>query len=358
MTNAPIGIGLVGVGRAGGGMHVPALASRPEMFRIAAVCDVIAERRERIASRFGCAVYERIEDLVVDPRVQLVDISTRSCDHHRHARMALEAGKHVNIEKPLAASLIEATDLVSLARRSAGRLFVHHNRRFEPAFHHVLDVIASGVLGDVYEIKLRRAGYQRRDDWQTLQAFGGGQLLNWGPHIVDHALRLLGAPVRDQWSLLRRIAALGDAEDHVKIVLRGTNGRVVDLEISGAAALPEPEFTVWGGRGALTCDGGVMKLKYLDPANPLEARTAFAGTPGASAPAAAAGAMWSPYVNPEPLHWVSESVPVAPRSGADLTSIWDAIHADLAGATPFPVTLDESLDVMRVIQRARDDAVA
>ena len=102
------------------------------------------------------------------------------------------------------------------------------------------EIIRSGILGDVYEIRLARHGYQRRDDWQTIKEFGGGQLLNWGPHIVDHALRFLESPVATQFSDLKFIAAVGDAEDHLKIVLKGENGRFVDMEISGGVALGAP----------------------------------------------------------------------------------------------------------------------
>lgn len=346
---------MVGIGRAGWGMHVPALAARPDKFSIVAACDMIPERRSRMTERFGCAVYERIEDLLADARVDLVDIATRSCDHHGHAVLALASGRHVNVEKPMSATFADARDLADVARRSRGRLFVHHNRRFEPAFHHIQEILASGVLGEVFEVKLRRATYQRRDDWQTLKEFGGGQLLNWGPHIVDHALQFLGTAPSRQSSTLRRIAALGDAEDHLKIVLTGSSGRIVDLEISGAAALTEPEFTVWGSRGALTCDGSTIHLKYLDPAKPLEVRRAHPGTPGETVSAAAAnGPQWSPYVNPEALSWITETMPVSPRSGVNLTSIWDAIHADLVGEAPYPVTLDEALAAMRVIQNAKE----
>lgn len=355
LQQQPVRVGLVGIGRAGWGMHVPAFAARPWKFRIVAACDTIAERRERMARDFGCTVYERVEDLVADASVDLVDIATRSCDHHRHAKLALEGGKHVNLEKPMCASLSEALDLADTARRSPGRLFVHHNRRFEPAFHHVREIMATGVLGEVFEIKLRRVGFQRRDDWQTLKRFGGGQLLNWGPHIIDHALCLLDAPLAAQSSALRRVVALGDAEDHLKIVLTGANGRLVDLEISGAAALSEPEFTVWGSRGALTCDGRSIHLKYLDPARPLEVRVAHPGTPGESEPpdAGDGSRKWSPYVNPEPLHWINETLPVAPRAGVDLASIWDAIYDDLSGGAAFPVTLEQAVNVMRVVDAAR-----
>ena len=63
------------------------------MFRITAACDLIEDRRAKMAERYGCAAYERIEDLINDSQVELVDIATRSCDHFAHAKMALLAGK-------------------------------------------------------------------------------------------------------------------------------------------------------------------------------------------------------------------------------------------------------------------------
>jgi hypothetical protein len=73
-------------------------------------------------------------------------------------------------------------------------------------------------------------------------------MLNWGPHIVDHALRMLDSPVKHIWSNLRRVAAVGDAEDHLKIVLTGASGRQTQrsLRPADAAALGKPET------GALT----------------------------------------------------------------------------------------------------------
>lgn len=69
---------------------------------------------------------------------------------------------------------------------SGPHLYLRHNRRVESGFEKVNEIIDSGVLGDVFSIKLTRNGYSRRCDWQTISEFGGGQLLNWGPHIVDH----------------------------------------------------------------------------------------------------------------------------------------------------------------------------
>jgi predicted dehydrogenase len=336
----PIGIGLVGLGRAGWGMHCEEIKGKEEMFRIAAVCDPIPERRRAAQERYGCPAYETLEALLDDGGVELVDITTRSSDHCKHGVAALAAGKHVFMEKPLALDYDEALRLKAAAEASAGDLFVRHNRRFDPDFLHVRDIAESGMLGDVYEVKLRRHGYDRRDDWQTIKQFGGGQLLNWGPHIVDHALRLLGAPVEAMWSDLKRVAAVGDAEDHVKIVLRGANGRVVDLEISGGVALSSPLYTVYGTRGSLQATHKEISLRYLDPEVPLADKAADGGTPGAGAS----------FGSRETLRWKEETFPVAPAKRYD---IWEELYRAIREGAEFPIALEEAVEVMRMISEAK-----
>ena len=341
----PIRVGIIGLGRAGGlnpdswNMHPEELAPRRGKFRIVAACDVVKARRDRMAAAYGCKTYARAEDLAADPDVELVDVASRTADHVAHALLGLRAGKDVFLEKPIARTYSEAKNLKTGVSRSKGRLFIRHNRRFEPAFTHIREILATGVLGEVFEVKLHRNGYQRRDDWQTLIAHGGGQLLNWGPHIVDHALRLLESPVAELWSDLKRVAAVGDAEDHLKIVLKGENGRVVDLEISGGAALGEPEYVILGTKGALTCDEREIHLRYLDPEHKLPRRRAKAGTPGEKGGGG----------GPDALKWIDKTLKVRPRARCDTPSIWDHLYEAIRNGKPFPITLEESLEVMRVI---------
>ncbi len=335
----PIRLGIVGLGRAGWGMHCPELAGKEDEFQFVAACDLIEERREGMAGRYGCKTYATVEELVADADVEMVDIASRSVDHFAHAKRALEAGKHVFLEKPMCVNYAEADALRALAATATGTLYVRHNRRFEPGFLHIREIIASGILGDVYQIRLARHGYSRRDDWQTLKEFGGGQLLNWGPHIVDHALRFLESPMRSLWSNLKCVAAVGDAEDHLKLVLAGENGRVVDMEISGGAAISSPEYHVLGSRGALTSTGNSITLKYLDPEKPLAPKCADPGTPGAA------------FGSGETLPWIEETITVAP---ARSYNIWDELYSAVRLGTPFPITLDEAVDVMRVVSLARE----
>ncbi|NQT87466.1 Gfo/Idh/MocA family oxidoreductase [bacterium] len=334
----PIRIGLVGLGRAGWGMHTRELEGKESKFRFVAACDLIPERCERMAGKYGCATYDRIEDLVADPNVEMVSVATRSVDHFEHTRLALKAGKHVFLEKPMTATYAEARKLQALAAKARGGLYVRHNRRFEEAFLHIREIIASGVLGEVQEVKLARVGYSRRDDWQTLKAFAGGQLLNWGPHIIDHACRLLESPVKTQFSDLKCIAAVGDAEDHLKITLVGENGRVVDVEISGGAAVGLPEYVIWGARGGLICRGNEIELRYINPRSKLAVRKPKPETPDAS------------FGTPEKLKWVEKTLPVKPKKTYD---IWDELFKAIRQGSAFPITLDEAVGNMKVVQTAK-----
>ncbi len=344
MKSDPIRLGLVGLGRAGWSMHCQELKGKEARFAIVAACDLIAERRQRMVEQYGCREYARIEDLIADPRVELVDIATRSCDHYKHAKMALEAGKKVFLEKPMCHTYAQALQLQKLARIHKNCLYIRHNRRFEPPFQHIREIIASGLLGQVHEIKLRRVSYQRRDDWQALKRFGGGQLLNWGPHLIDHGLRFLDSPLKKVWSDLKLVAAAGDAEDHIKIILTGANGRIVDIEISGGAAIGEPEWLVWGTRGALSCTGATLKLKYLDPRQRLQPRKADPGTPGTT------------FGRPEVLRWIEKTMEANPRHKVDMTTIWDELYRAIRQGGRFPIALDEAVKVMEVIDLARKPA--
>lgn len=339
-----IKVGLVGVGRAGWGMHCRELAKLPRLFKIVAACDIDRKRCRQVGDALGCRTYTKVRDLVADPEVELVDITTRSVDHAEQAILAVKAGKPVFMEKPIAASYAEAKRMGRAAKRMGVDIYCRHNRRFEPAFQHVRGIIDSGILGDVHSIKLCRGGYQRRTDWQTILKFGGGQLLNWGPHVIDHALQLLDAPVVDMWSDLQRIAAAGDAEDCVRILLKGENGRLADVQIGGGMAMREPECMVHGSRGSLVVRGSEIQMRYISPRQKLTRLTAKRSTPPNQAG----------FGNTEKLRWIDKTLPVKPGKRGDMgTTIWRHLYDAMRKGKPFPIKWEEALEVMRIIDLAR-----
>jgi scyllo-inositol 2-dehydrogenase (NADP+) len=340
-----IQVGLIGLGRAGIQMHCKELEKYKGKFKLVAGCDSLKERRDEFAETYKASAYKNVDDLVNDPQVELVDIASRSTEHAEHAIKALKAGKLVFLEKPISITYKEAKKIEAAAKKSKGKIFIRHNRRFEPAFQHIREIIASGILGDVYEIKLRRNSFSWRDDWQTVKKAGGGQLLNWGPHIVDHALRLLESPVKSQWSDLKSVACAGDAEDHLKIILTGRNNRIIDLEISGASALGEPEYLVHGSRGALRCSGQTINMKYINPRQKTPDLKAKLQSPD----------LKEGYGGTAAPKWVEKEIKVNPKLKVEMTKIWQYLYEAIRERKKFPITLEESVEVMKVIDDAKKE---
>jgi len=341
----PIQIGLIGLGRAGRGMHLQELRNRSDKFHFYAVCDCIEERTVPFVEEFGSKAYTRIEDLLADPDVELVTIATRSADHYIHAKMALAAGKNVMLEKPFCMNTAQVEELIAMGSEPAGpRLYIRHNRRFETGFEKAMEIIDSGILGDVYEIRLARNGFQRRNDWQTISTYGGGQLLNWGPHIIDHSLRFCGGDYKEFYSNIKHVAAAGDCEDHIKIVFTGINGRIVDMEISGGVALAPPAYRIYGSRGSLVSEGTQFHLRYLDPDVPLAKIQADPSTPGTGAG----------FGNTEKLCWLDTFVDIS-EDGTD--RIWDVLFESIRFGKAYPIPLEQAAKVVEVIEKVKENTI-
>ncbi len=336
-----IKVGILGIGRAGWGMHCGELGKYPELYEITAACDILPDRADKMKEKYGCSSYSDLNEFLSDPNVELVVVATLSPDHTAHALMALEAGKYVFVEKPIALTYDDALKLVAADQKHPGKLYCRHNRRFEPAFQHIREIIASGILGEVYEIKLRRHGYQRRADWQTIIECGGGQLNNWGPHLMDHALQFLESPVKDLWSNLKKVAAVGDAEDHLKVILTGENGRYVDFEISGGVALGDPVYAVYGTKGSLICENEQdIKLKYIEPEAQLAEISASKESPD----------IFASFGNDEKLPWRRKTIMVEPATGCETHHIYRHLYEAIRGGVPFPVKLSEAVEVVRMTE--------
>lgn len=347
-TRPPIRIGIVGLGRAGLDMHCSELAKIPELFKIIAVCDPVKERRDMAVERFPeCRTYRRYEDLLDDPDVELVDIATRSDDHAAHVLQALKTHKWVNVERPFCCDYEQAMVLRAAAIKAGNRLLVRHNYRYEAAYLQVREVIESGVLGELYDIKIRRGTYERRDDWQTVKRCGGGAALTWGPAFLDQALELLHTPPVRMWSDLKRVAAVGDAEDYVRIILRNLAGLTVDLEISGGRIGSKPLFVVTGSKGEfmLYPDAAEGTLLHLDPKQKLARRRSSVRTPPLGS-----------FGSPETLRWVESNVPVAPKAESGMELIWEHVFNAIRENKPYPVALDTAIETIRILSLVKKES--
>ena len=341
-----IKVAIWGLGRAGWGMHTHEIDRCPGCYEIAGCYDILPERMAQMQKKYpACKAYSSPEEMLADPEIELVAVAVRSRDHVKFDIQVLEAGKYLIAEKPIAVSYAEAMKLKEVSDRHPGKMFCRQNRRFEACFQQVQEIIREGILGDIYEIKLCRHNYQRRADWQALKSCAGGQLNNWGPHLIDHALQFIHAPLESVWSDLRLVAAMGDAEDHFKAVLRGTNKIVVDIEVSGGVAIPSPVYAVYGTRGTLISqDEKEIQVKYADTEKTEPAEPASDATPPNEGVLGAN----------KPIVWIEETRPVAPESGLAVDDFYKVVYRTLAEGAPYPVKPEEAFEVVRVTEMIRN----
>jgi predicted dehydrogenase len=224
------------------------------------------ERHREAEACFGCRCFQRLDDLLKDNEVDLVVVAVPSHLHAEHAIRALEAGKHVLVEKPMADNLADADRMIEAAEKAGRILTVNQNYRFTPDFVTIQDVLASGKLGRIILVRMAWHAYARRWDWQTISALGGGQLNNAGAHAVDRALLLMGDAEPEVWCHTESTPLFaGDAESHVKILLRAESAPMIDIELTNACAYPQDEWLVMGTRGGLSGSYAKLQWKYVDP---------------------------------------------------------------------------------------------
>jgi len=215
-------------------------------------------RARDYARRFGgVAAHASYEDAVRDPRADAVIVCTPHDRHLADTLLALQACKHVLVEKPIARTLEEADAMIDAARAAGRVLMVAEQFHFMPAFRRVKALVDGARLGELRELHLMARGYHGRRGWRLdATSAGGGTLIDGGIHYV-HAMRWWGGDVRRLFALRPRqtIRELG-GEDAVTLVAELAGGAVGMLSNSlGAPGLPKFQWsTVTGSQASCFAD--------------------------------------------------------------------------------------------------------
>lgn len=333
-------VGIVGVGRIGGN-HAEEIGGMPDKFELVASADHDPERlvKDVPEQLKNVAKYPSLEEMLKHPGLDMVTIAVRHPDHVPMAIQILEAGKIAVVEKPVATSVAEMEHLLAVAKKHPHKLFLRHNRRFEAPFIKVRELMNSGLIGEVQYIKLYRSvGFCRRNDWMTMTEFYGGLLSNWGPHLIDQALQLLDSPVVDLWADVRRVVSIGDGDDLFKILLKAKNGRLADIEVTGANTMPGREMEIIGSRGTIVYSDGKIKARYIDPSVELKDLKPHPENPPKK------------YGNfDETLYFVNAEYE-SPKISQ--TVLWTYLYDEVTKGIPSPIKLEEGLETVRVTEEA------
>jgi predicted dehydrogenase len=343
MDDRPIRVGIAGLGRSGWSIHARLLQDLTGHYEIVAVHDADAGRTREAAERFACQTHSSYDSLLADGQVEIVIVALPSHLHPDATIAALQAGKGVVCEKPMATNVADADRMIAVAEATGSLLTVFQNRRYDPSFQTVRAVVESGVLGRIVLIHTATSGFGRRWDWQTLREFGGGSLNNNGVHALDQALILMGAGTPEVYCHMERTLTLGDAEDHVKLILRPTNGPMIDVEVSRASAYPLPAWHIKGTQGGLVGSAQAISWKYINPSDLPERAVDRRPTPDRS-------------YNRERLAWHEERWAIEDYDGPDQAGFYIDLYGTVREGTPLVVTPESVRRVVWVLEECHRQA--
>jgi predicted dehydrogenase len=247
-STAPVRFGLVGYGFGGRYFHAPLLAAAPGC-ELMAVVTASAERRAQVAREHpGVPTVGSLEELAA-AGAEAVAISTPAGTHTALTDRALELGLAVVCDKPFALDAAAARASVEFAERRGLALAPYQNRRWDSDFRTVSALVTDGVLGEVTRFESR---FERLAPDAGPGVAGGGTLLDFGSHLVDQALVLLGpvGSVYAEWRL--RDSGL---DDDVFVALTHTSGARSHLWGSWSQGAPGPRFRVTGTAGSYVVGG-------------------------------------------------------------------------------------------------------
>lgn len=186
--------GIIGCGGIANGKHFPALAKLSDKVELVAFCDTVIERAETAAKQYGTAdalVTEDYKDLLAREDIDVIHVLTPNVSHSFITVDALESGKHVMCEKPMAINYAEAKKMLDAAERTGKKLTIGYQNRFRADSLATYDACSKGELGDIYFAKahaIRRKGVPTWGVFPDKSKQGGGPLIDIGTHALDLTL--------------------------------------------------------------------------------------------------------------------------------------------------------------------------
>ena len=259
-------VAIIGQGRSGRDIHGAFFKKEAnDCCEVVAVVEFDPARREQAEREYpGCVSYSDYTELFDRNDIDLVVNSSYSEMHYPVTKDLLMHKFNVLVEKPMARTRYECEDLIKTAKDNGVNLYVFQQSFLAPFYIYAKELIESGKLGKIQEIKLTYGGFARRYDWQTLQYKVAGSTYNTGPHPIGLALGFLDFDeyTRVEYSRLANANSAGDADDYSKIILSAPGKPVIDIEMNACDTYPEKTLKISGHFGTFRSTTTEYEMKY------------------------------------------------------------------------------------------------
>jgi predicted dehydrogenase len=341
VSREEVGFGVIGLGLISRA-HVHGLKDAADSARIVAVCDQDAARANEVAKAVGAKAYTDYRALLADPAVEAVDVPLPHHLHYPVGRAALESGKHLLLEKPMAPTTGECADLIATANARGLMLSVAENTPFVTAYIAVRKLLMSGAIGTPRLVRTLIFGseIERLSDtssWKgRVAGTVGGAIFDAGPHSF-YLLKWLFGDVAGVQAIANKVVEVSEVEDNAVVAGRMMSGALFTTEYTFTAEIPWGErLEIYGSEGSVIVD------QMLDPpAVHYRNKNDAEGIP-------IAGAAYAPdRVEHDPGGWKFKSIaagvkgfaravyegtppPVDPHDGAYAIKVVEAAYASVA----------------------------
>jgi scyllo-inositol 2-dehydrogenase (NADP+) len=284
--------------------------------------------------------YSSLESILEDQSIDLVVVNTPTYTHFDYAKLALQANKHVVVEKAFTTTVKEALELKALAKSKNLKLSVFQNRRWDSDFKTVKEVYSNGVLGDPIDVSFcfdRFTPALSTKQHKEVKGSGAGIVKDLGPHIIDQALHLFGFPD----SLFAKLAITrqhSEVDDYFKILLFYPK---FNVELRGGYFFkePVPSYVIHGTKGSfLKPRGDVQETQLQGGMKPNAVEYGIE-------PESEFGIL--NYLDGEQN--IRENVKTLP---GNYSKYYEAVYHSIVDGHAMPVTADDGIKVMKIIEAA------
>ncbi len=270
-------MGIIGLGKMGE-FHVGWMTPENQLQFVAA-CEMNKDRVKELKKKYDVRFYTDIDEFL-DKEKEL-DFAVIVTTHETHEALTvkcLNAGLNVIVEKPMSMSYESTQRMVKAAEKNKKHLFVHQSSRWDRDFLLLQETIKSGKLGKILQIEskvtLCDKGWPEwgiegsSNPWRIKAKYGGGMLFDWGPHLVDEMLILMGKDPKGVYGVLQSGVWSKEVDDYF-FALLDYDDVVCQIECSNNARIPAPRWHVVGSKGTFLVEGKAdpvwedVELRYL-----------------------------------------------------------------------------------------------
>jgi len=339
-----INVGLIGFGLAGRSFHAPVISAVPGL-RLAAILQRTGDEAAQLYP--DARIVRSVEELLTMPDVRLIVVATPNDTHHPIARQCLAAGRDVVVDKPLSTTLEEGLDLVEFARERGRLLTVYQNRRYDGDFQALQQLVASGRLGRPVRFESNYDRFRpqlKANAWRERSGPGTGILFDLAPHLIDHAVVLFGLPEAITADIrVERERAVAD--DSFDLTLHYAGSFRALLRATMLAPVTRPRFLLHGTSGAY-----VKRAFDVQEPKLRAGRLPWMETPSKEEQEENSGVLTLVKADG------TTTTQLVPAAQSDYRSYYANVRDALLGAAALTVTPQHALNVMRVLDLARQSS--